>query len=99
MAELENFCRDVKAFKYKVVNVFLPVYTSVLFLLKFHLLDHRIEVVSRFRSISALDMWPYEHFNTNINAAYRHTSKRLATRMNEMVYGLNQTQTDAPWET
>lgn len=41
--ELELLCRDVLAFKLKVLNTFSAFYTSKLFTLKHHLLDRMIE--------------------------------------------------------
>lgn len=46
-----------------------------------------------------MDASQYEHFNTTIKAAYCHTFKRSATRMDEMVFGPDQMKNSAYWET
>lgn len=42
-----------------------------------------------------MNAFPYEKLNTNINALYRHTSKRHAMRTDEMVFRLDQRHTNA----
>lgn len=48
VTEFEILCRDIRAFRHKVVNIILPVCTSKLFTRKFHILNHLIEIFSIF---------------------------------------------------
>lgn len=98
MDELEKFFRDVHAFKHKVVNTFSTVCTSRLFKLKFHLLDLRVEDISRFGGITAFDPSPHEQCNTSNEAVHRHTSKERATRLDEIMFGLEQMENSVLWE-
>lgn len=78
--------------------MFLPVYKSGLFTLKFHLMEHRIEDISRFGNLLALEALSYKLYNTSFKAAYNPTSKRCAMHMDEIVFDLDQTKTNASWE-
>lgn len=68
--ELEKLRRDFRAFKHMVVNMFSSVFSSRLFTLKFHLLDHLVEDISRSGGISAMDASPYKQFNTTMKSHY-----------------------------
>lgn len=98
-AELENVCRRPCACKLKVVNMFSLVYSSGLFGLEFYFSYNLIEDISRSTAISALEASPYKQVNASIKAAHRHTSKRRAMWLSEMVYGIDQIPTSAPWKT
>lgn len=76
---------NITSMKKMIVSQYGPHSTTGLYTLKFHLLDHLPEDISRFGSLSMLDASPYEHFNTVIKNAYRQTSQRLVTRMDEMI--------------
>lgn len=52
----------------------------------------------RFRSKSALVASAYGQFNKIIEATYRHMSSRHATRMNDVVFGMDSSQNAAPWK-
>lgn len=58
VAELETLRKNVCAFKHQVLNMFLLACTSGLCILKFHILDHLIEDISKFESKSAFDTLP-----------------------------------------
>lgn len=75
--------------------MFLPDCTSGLFSLQFHLLNHLIENYSNFQGIFRLDVSLCEQCNTSIKAASHHTSKRREMRMDEMMFRLDQMQTNA----
>lgn len=79
--------RDVYAFKYNVVNMYLPVCTSELFTVKLHLLDHMIYKILRFENLSTVDSLLFKHFNTSFKAAYRHTFERCPTRLDKKMFG------------
>lgn len=90
VARLETLCSDICAYNHMLVNMFLHACPSVLFTLKFHLLFHRIEDISSFENLWALDASPQEYYITGFNAAYRHTYQRSATRLNKMMFDLDQ---------
>lgn len=96
--ESETFCKDVCAFIHKFVNMFWPVRTSGLLTLKFLFLVRLIKDISRFGSLSGLNVFSYEQENKSIKAAFRQTSKRIAMRMDEMAFGLDSTQTNTSSE-
>lgn len=48
--------------------------------------------------ISPLDESPYELFNSTFKARYLHMSKRSVTRMDAIVFSLEQMQTNTCWE-
>lgn len=98
VADLTALCKDVRAFKHKVVNLFAPEYTSGLFTLKSRFSDHLIEEISGFEGIFPLNASPYKQFRTNIEAAYCHTSKQRPVDMEKMTFRLDQMQTNAAWE-
>lgn len=98
MADLETLSRDVCASKHRILNLFSLDCTSGLFTLKFSLLVHVIKDTSRFGSFSELDALSCEQFNTSINAQNHLISKRRATSLNELVFGLNQIQYNLLWE-
>lgn len=99
MAEFEKVCRDVCTFKQKVVNMFSPAYTSELVTLNFHILNHLIEDVSKFGGLSPLDAPSLKLLNRSVDAACRHMAKQTRTRTDEMVFSLDQAQTNGPWVT
>lgn len=94
-----KLCRDALPFKLKLVIMFSIVYTSWLYPLNFFLLDYLVEATWSFAGISALDPPPYKPFNTRIKAVYCQMLIRRATRLDEMVFGVNQTQNNALLET
>ena len=83
--EIEEIDEMVKNFKRDVVTLFEPHCDSGLFTLKFHLLDHLCTDLRCFGTLAMLDAGPYEHFNHIIKMAYRKTSMRIKTRMDETV--------------
>lgn len=93
VTKFEQLVRDVSAFKHIVANTFLPVWISILFVLKIHLLNHPINDISGFSIKSVSEALPYEQFNACIKTAYRHTLKRLANIMDETVFSLGRVET------
>lgn len=91
--------RDVSAFEHEYANMFLSVCTSELSPLNFRLFGHLIKKILWFRGISASDASLYKQFTASTKVAYRHTTKRLSTRIDEMVPGPNQRKNNALWET
>lgn len=99
VAKLKTLPRDLCALYHKIVNKFLPVCKSKIITLKFHLLHRLIENISSFESLAALDVSPYQQYSTSVKAAYIHTSTRSATRVDDIVLGLDQKKNYAFWET
>lgn len=56
-----------------------------MFTLKFHLLDHLVTYLKQFGNMDLLNAAPFEHFDLSIKMAYKTTSKRSVTRMDETV--------------
>lgn len=83
--ELVKLEERVKEFKRELVERFDDHCESGLYTLKFHLLDHMVEDIRKFGTLSVLDGSPFEHFNVHIKQAYRKTSQRRSTRMMETV--------------
>ena len=81
----------IESFKRQTVQLFEPYVDTGLFTLKFHLLDHLVEDLSKFTSLDFLNAGPYEYYNTKIKQSYRKTSKRKATAMDETVKNINET--------
>lgn len=98
VAELKICVEMFVSFNTRLWTCFLSVCTYGLFTLKFYILNHVIQDISRIGSISALDALPYKQFNTVIKTAYRHTSRRRAARMDETVFCLDKLQNNAPWK-
>lgn len=86
LADIQN---KITAFKQNTINLFAPHISSGLFTLKFHLLDHLVEDLTRFAGLDVLSASPYEYYNTRIKYNYRLTSKRRATCMDETVQNLD----------
>lgn len=95
MAVLEQFRKDVCVYKHIVANICQAVSTSRLFTLKFYLLDHLLEDLSKLGRIFSLDTSPYKQVNTTFKAANRHKSKRCATCTDKMVFRLYQIENNA----
>lgn len=91
-AELIRLHEDFDAFKQKTLTIFWLVCTCELFAVKFRLLGDLEANVFSFEKVSALDASTFEQFKTRIKTPYRYMSKRPATRMDEMVSGLNRKQ-------
>lgn len=83
--ELLRLRGEIREFKSVVEGAFASHCPSGLYTLKYHLLDHLVEDLERFGSISFMDAGPFEHFNVVIKQSYRMTSRRLTTRMDETV--------------
>ena len=86
---LKALTTKLGTFKGKTVKLFEPYVDTGLFTLKFHLLDHLVEDLSKFTSLDFLSAGPYEYYNTKIKQSYRKTSKRRATAMEETVNDMN----------
>jgi len=86
LADIQN---KITAFKQNTTNLFAPHIRSGLFTLKFHLLDHLVEDLTRFAGLDVLSASPYEYYNTRIKYNYRLTSKRRATCMDETIHNLD----------
>lgn len=95
VAELETESKDFCVFKHKFVNTLSPLCTFGLFTPKYRLLDHLIEDSSNSGSVPALDTFLSEQYDSSFIAAYRHTSKRSAMRIYEIVFGLDRIQINA----
>lgn len=63
--------------------------------LKLHFLDNMEKDISRFGSLSALDASPCNQYNKSMKAVNLHASRRFATRMDRVVFSLEQFQNDA----
>lgn len=99
MVKPETLRKEVCVFKNTYVNTFSPVCTFGLFTVKLHLFDHLTKIILKSGSLSAMSALQCKQWNTITKAAYSHTSKRITTRMNEMVIVLDQYLTSAFWET
>lgn len=99
MAEFQILQKDVCPFKRKVVGMFPPIYLSRLIRLHFHLLDHRIENVSGFASVSSLAESSCGQVIKIIKCEYCLTPKEYIARINQLVHGLNQIFTNSALET
>ena len=88
---LQVLATKIERFKHQTVKLFEPYVDNGLFTLKFHLLDHLVEDLSKFASLDFLSAGPYEYYNTKIKKSYRKTSKRRATAMEETVKDLGET--------
>lgn len=58
---------------------------SSLYTLKFHLLNHFLDDLERFESLSFTDAAPFEHFEVLLKQSYRMTSPRMSTRLEDTV--------------
>ena len=76
-------------------KLFEPYVQKGLFTLKFHLLDHLVEDLSKYGSLQYLDSGPYEYFNSVLKRFYRETSRRKGTALEETL----QTMSNASAET
>lgn len=65
MAGLKKLRRDVCAIENEVVNTFLPVGTSGLLTLRFHLVDRLIDNVLRFGSYGVYLHWMRRNTNNS----------------------------------
>jgi len=83
--DLQDFEKKIYNFKKTVMQFYGKYCEKGLFTLKFHLLDHMVEDMRKFGTLSVLDASAYEHFNTDIKAAVRRTSQRSQYRMDETV--------------
>jgi len=83
--DVEDLGNRVLQFKEAVIAFFGDYCDKGVFTLKFHLLDHMVDDLRRFGSLSVLDASAYEHFNTDIKSAVRRTSQRNQFRMDETV--------------
>ena len=77
---LVEFNDTLHHFKTDMTSLFQVFCPTDMGTLKYHLLDHIIDDLSKFGSIRLLSASPYEHFNLQIKAAYASTSKRIRTR-------------------
>lgn len=82
---IADITHRISLLKSKCVHTFEKHCEHGIHTLKFHLLDHVVEDLSKFGGLNILDASPYEHFNTFFKQSYRSTSKRIATRMDETV--------------
>lgn len=94
--KLEGFCSDICTFEQKIVNMFLLARTFVIFSQKVCLLDHMIEDVLRLQDIPASNASLCKQFKGSIKAECHRNSKRRVSRLNEMLFGLERVQTNAP---
>ena len=67
-----------------------------LFTLKFHLLDHLPEDLSKYCSLAYLDSSPFEQYNAIIKMHYRKTSKRHATAFQKTIDRIGTSTTTIP---
>lgn len=72
MVILKTLRRDVCLLEPKTLSLVSAALKSRLFTLSFHLLDHLIDEITRICSLSALDVLPFEHYNTSIDAVYNY---------------------------
>lgn len=61
----------VSEFKTILVKKFDAHCDSGLFTLKYHLFDIKVEALRRLRTLSVLDISPYEHLKVQIRPEYR----------------------------
>lgn len=64
----------VDAFKWMFVNNFHGHCNSGLDTLKYHVLEHKVEALQKFGTLSVLDCSPYEFFNVDVKHSYRKIS-------------------------
>ena len=81
--DIQNLRSSISDFKKHMVSSFQDSFPTDLGTLKFHLLDHLPDDLSRFGSTKVLSASPFEHFNLLVKRAYASTSKRLLTRDTE----------------
>lgn len=93
--ELKSLCKDVCSWKKRSGICFRLYAHLVYFRLKFHLLYNFIENILRFGSLTALDASPCALYSPNFKNAYRYTSKQSSTRLDEMMLGPDQVQSNA----
>jgi len=78
--------RDIiRTLKVDMASFYKRFTQNGLFTLKFHLLDHLPEDLSKYCSLAYLDSSPFEQYNAIIKMHYRKTSKRHATAFQETV--------------
>lgn len=64
---------EIEQFRRIVERVFASHYPFGLYTLQFHLLDHLVEDLEKFASISFTDPRPFEHFNILIEQFFKTT--------------------------
>lgn len=60
-----------------------------LFTLKFRMLDHIVDDISKLGELSYLDPFPYEHFNVTIKKFIKINSMRKTCTRNKAAYAMN----------
>lgn len=79
----------IRRLKMVAKNLFEDLEDFNLFTLKFHMLDHIAEDVSRFGALNFVDASPFEHFNYVIKKFIRMTSMRRGSTLGEAVKVIN----------
>lgn len=79
----------VKVLKRVLIETFDERCDSELYTLKYHVLDHMLEGIQNFGTLSFLESILYEHLNVHTKQVYRITSQRTQTRMTETVNVVN----------
>lgn len=72
---------DIMCLKNDMIEKFHETSDISLYTLKFHLLEHFVEELKIFWSLTALDAFPLEQYNIHINRSYIETYKFHSTRM------------------
>lgn len=72
---------EVCLFIREILELLSSVCMSGVFTMNFNLLDHLVQFLRRFVSISAMDASAYKHFDIYINKAYQRSCRRRATLM------------------
>lgn len=80
----------IQNFKTKVILIFGGAYGTRLHTLKFHVSDDTVTDWERFRSLEELDASSFDHYNLQIEKAYRVASCQSKTRMALTVTGILQ---------
>lgn len=87
--------QKIRLFKKKAVELYANFQPSGLCTEKMHLLDHICEDIRRMGGLRSSDASLYEYSHTLVKAAYRSSSKRRNSAMNETVANyVKQTKTD-----
>ena len=85
-AERLSTLRDrIRMLKIDMASFYKRFTQTGLFTLKFHLLDHLAEDLSKYCSLAYLDSSPFEQYNAVIKMHYRKTSRRHATAFQETI--------------
>lgn len=83
--ELVSLERTIKEFKKMLLETIDEHYNFCQYTLKYYLLDHMVDHIQKFETLSVLGSSAYDHFNVLIKQSTRRSLQRRQSRMMETV--------------